>query len=73
VWWSTGWARSALFGVTLLGDVSVGMAESTTDMSTLHGKGIDGKRVKRGMKDSKWDDGQKADEIERSHGKERGE
>jgi hypothetical protein len=39
--------------ITLLSNVSVGMAESTTDMSTLHRKGIDGKRLKRGMKDCK--------------------
>jgi hypothetical protein len=29
------------------------MAKSTTDVSTLHSKGIDGKRVKRGIEDHK--------------------
>ena len=51
---STGWARSALFGrVTLLSDVSMGMAETTSDMTMLDSKGIDGKGVKRGMKERK--------------------
>ena len=49
---STGWAGSTLFGgVTLLSDIGMGMGETTT--AVLESKGIDGKSVKGGMKESK--------------------
>ena len=49
------------------------MAKTAGDMTTLESKGIDGKCVKRGMKDDKRDDGENVKESDYGHRKERGE
>ncbi len=56
---------------TLFSDVSVGMAEATTNMSVLYGESIDGKSVKGGIENRKGDDGEDVEESDEGHRKEK--
>jgi hypothetical protein len=49
------------------------MAETSSEMAMLESKGIDGKCVKRSMKEGKRYDGENVKESDHSHRKERGE
>ena len=48
------------------------MAETSSEMTMLNSKGIDGKRVKRSMKDGKRNDGENVKESDHGHRKEWG-